>query len=95
LSVRPDLWDRELTQHLLAPTMELLAQWDTRLAGLFTFAHSAKHVGLYQKFGFWPRHLTAIMAKPCVQQRSRPPAGRASPGWTRTIAPQPSSPART
>jgi len=29
---------------------------------LFTFPHSAKHVGLYQKFGYWPRYLTAIMA---------------------------------
>ena len=28
------------------------------------FAHSAKHVGLYNKYGFWPRFLTAIMSKP-------------------------------
>ena len=28
-----------------------------------TFAQSAKHIGLYQKFGFWPRFLTAIMSK--------------------------------
>lgn len=32
--------------------------------GLFAFAHSNRHVGLYQSFGFWPRFLTAIMAKP-------------------------------
>jgi len=32
----------------------------TRETGLFTFAHSAKRTGLYQKFGFWPRFLTAI-----------------------------------
>ena len=24
----------------------------------------ARHIGLYQKFGFWPRFLTAIMSKP-------------------------------
>jgi hypothetical protein len=34
-----------------------------REAGLFTFAHSPKHVGLYEKFGFWPRFRTAIMSK--------------------------------
>ena len=34
-----------------------------REACLFTFAHSPKHVGLYEKFGFWPRFLTAIMSK--------------------------------
>ncbi len=35
----------------------------TQHAGLFTFAHSQKHVGLYQRFGFWPRFLTALMSK--------------------------------
>jgi hypothetical protein len=33
-----------------------------RRTGLFTFAHSTKHVGLYQKFGYWPGYLTALMA---------------------------------
>ena len=42
----------------------VLRRWGTAHAGLFTFAHSQKHVGLYQKFGFWPRFLTAIMSKP-------------------------------
>jgi hypothetical protein len=27
------------------------------------WAPSPKHLGLYQRFGFWPRFLTAIMAK--------------------------------
>ncbi|MGC1475988.1 MAG: hypothetical protein WA804_09085, partial [Terriglobales bacterium] len=31
--------------------------------GLYTFAHSPKHLALYQKFGFWPRNLVAVMAK--------------------------------
>jgi hypothetical protein len=34
-----------------------------RHSGLYTFAQSAKHVGLYQKFGYWPRYLTAIMTR--------------------------------
>jgi GNAT superfamily N-acetyltransferase len=63
LTVRPELWNQRIAQRLLAPTMDLFAQWGVRDAGLFTFAHSPKHVSLYQKFGFWPRFLTAIMSK--------------------------------
>ena len=62
LTVRPDLWDQHIAQKLLAPTMELFEKWGVRESGLFTFAHSPKHIGLYQKFGFWPRFLTAIMS---------------------------------
>jgi GNAT superfamily N-acetyltransferase len=64
LTIRPDSWDRGVAKKLLEPTMELFARWGTKHAGLFTFAQSAKHVGLYQKFGFWPRFLTAIMSTP-------------------------------
>jgi hypothetical protein len=32
-------------------------------AGLFTFPHSPKHLGLYRKFGFWPQYLTPIMSR--------------------------------
>ena len=63
LTVRPELWDRHIAQKLLGPTMVLLEKWGVREAGLFTFAQSPKHIGLYQKFGFWPRFLTAIMSK--------------------------------
>jgi GNAT superfamily N-acetyltransferase len=63
LTVRPELWDQGIAQKLLRPTMDLFEKWDVREAGLFTFAHSPKHIGLYQKFGFWPRFLTAIMSK--------------------------------
>src|ERR1700676_158879 len=61
LTIRPDLWDRGIAQQLLRPTMDLFEQWGIRHAGLFTFANSTKHVSLYQKFGFWPRFLTALM----------------------------------
>jgi len=44
--------------------MDLFEAWGTRHAGLFTFGQSAKHVGLYQKYGFWPRFLTAVMTSP-------------------------------
>jgi GNAT superfamily N-acetyltransferase len=69
LTIRPDLWDRGVASCLLERAMECFAGWGTRHAGLFTFAHSPKHVHLYQKFGFWPRFLTAIMSKPVTETR--------------------------
>jgi GNAT superfamily N-acetyltransferase len=76
LTVRPDLWDRGIGKRLMEPIIACFETWGTRHAGLFTFSHSHKHVGLYQRFGFWPRFLTAIMTKP---------AGRVDadlPTWT-------------
>ena len=67
LTVRPDLWDRGIANRLLEPTMELFASWGTKHAGLFTFAHSPKHIYLYQKFGFWPRFLISVMSIPVRQ----------------------------
>src|SRR5262245_29818090 len=64
LTIRPDLWDRGVGKRLMEPVMECFDKWQTKHAGLFTFAHSQKHIGLYQKFGFYPRFLTAIMSKP-------------------------------
>jgi len=67
LTIRPDFWDKGVASRLLEPTMDIFAEWGTKLAGLYTFAQSAKHVHLYQKFGFWPQFLTAIMARPVDQ----------------------------
>ncbi len=72
LTIRPDFWDRGVGKRLMEPVMELFGEWGTRHAGLFTFAHSQKHVGLYQKFGFWPRFLTAIMSKPVERAKGGP-----------------------
>lgn len=64
LTVHPDYWNRGIGKLLMEPIMDLFSRWGTTHAGLFTFAQSQKHVGLYQRFGFWPRFLTAIMSKP-------------------------------
>ncbi len=64
LSVRPDLWDQGVARVLLDATMQRFDEWGISDAGIFTFAQSAKHIGLYLKYGFYPRFLTAIMAKP-------------------------------
>ncbi|MGH7931912.1 MAG: GNAT family N-acetyltransferase [Candidatus Binataceae bacterium] len=70
IAVLPELWDRGLANHLLNATVELLSRWGTRHAGLYTFSESAKHLALYQKFGFWPRFLTAVMTKQLAQSAS-------------------------
>src|SRR6202140_719831 len=63
LTVLPEYWDRGVAQQLLEATMTIFDRWGVRHTGLFTFPQSAKHVGLYQKFGYWPRYLTAIMTR--------------------------------
>src|SRR5262249_26376408 len=77
LTIRPDLWDQGLGKRLMEPIMDRFQQWGTKHAGLFTFAHSQKHIGLYQKFGFWPRFLTAVLAKTIQPHLPH------EPGWSR------------
>jgi predicted N-acetyltransferase YhbS len=69
LTIRPDVWNRGVGKRLMEPVMECFDRWQTKHAGLFTFAHSPKHIGLYQRFGFYPRFLTAIMSKPVAPTR--------------------------
>jgi ribosomal protein S18 acetylase RimI-like enzyme len=76
LSVRPELQESGIARKLLDRTMAQFHAWDTRHVGLFTFAHSAKHVALYQKYGFYPRFLTAIMSAPVD-------ASAVATGWSR------------
>ncbi len=71
LTVLPEYWERGVAQLLLESTMKVFDDWRVRHSGLYTFPHSAKHVHLYQKFGYWPRYLTAIL--------SRAPAPGAAP----------------
>jgi predicted N-acetyltransferase YhbS len=73
LSVRPDLWERKIAQRLIDPIIECFDTWGVTHAGLFTFAHSPKHVGLYYRYGFRPRFLTAIMSKPVQLTPPRKP----------------------
>jgi GNAT superfamily N-acetyltransferase len=81
LTVKPELWDRGIAQHLLARTVELFEERGVSESGLFTFAHSTKHVNLYQKFGYWPRFLTAVMIKEIgAGSLAGNPAGNAE--WT-------------
>jgi len=63
LVVLPEFWDRGVALRLLEVTTRTFDRWGVRHSGLFTFAHSPKHVGLYIKAGYWPRNLTALMTR--------------------------------
>ena len=78
LTIRPDLWDSGIGQRLVAAACDQFAQWGVPHTGLFTFPHSTKHVGLYGKFGFQPRFLTAIMIAPSTSFAGAPELSRYS-----------------
>jgi GNAT superfamily N-acetyltransferase len=75
LTVRPDLWNQGIAQQLMEPTVALLDRHRVRWGGLFTFADSPKHIGLYRKFGFVPQQLTGLFSRPVAGARVR--------GWSR------------
>jgi len=63
LTTHPDVWGCKVGSRLIEPVIARFDEWKVTHAGLFTFPNSAKHHGLYQKFGFWPQFLTMVMAK--------------------------------
>ena|SRR5438309_2549087 len=75
LTVLPELWDQGVARRLLDATMPIFDDWGVTHRGLFTFGHSTKHVSLYQRYGFLPRFLTPVMAKPAG-------AGPGATAWT-------------
>jgi predicted N-acetyltransferase YhbS len=86
LTVAPELWDAGIGRRLMGPIMSCFETWGVTHAGLFTFAHSAKHVGFYQTLGFWPGHLTAIMAREVGTAGSTPYSVAADSNACRRIA---------
>lgn len=49
LTILPEFWDRGVAQHLLQATEKIFVKKGLKRTGLFTFAASPKHVGLYQE----------------------------------------------
>ena len=72
LSLDPVFWDRGFASALMEPVIESLDTWGVKHAGLFTFAQSPKHIGLYQKFGFRPRSLTLVLERDVRMTDARP-----------------------
>ena len=52
--------------------LESFERWGVNQAGLFTFASSPRHIGLYQRHGFWPGSLTVVAAKPVAANPDAP-----------------------
>ncbi|MCD6727848.1 MAG: GNAT family N-acetyltransferase [Solirubrobacteraceae bacterium] len=83
LAVRPDHWDRGIGRLLWEIRMPMLERWGATHAALFTRIES-KNIHLYQRYGFWPRELTALSAKP-LAPAGEPRAGeggRAAAPWS-------------
>ena len=74
LTIHPEYWNHGVAQKLLEPTMKLFDKWNTKHAGLFTYANSLKHIDLYQKFNFWPYFLTVIMSKDVAYNHNNKPS---------------------
>ena len=77
LTVDPAHWDTGVARALLDETMGVFDRWGVTHAGLFTFGHSPKHVSLYQRYGFLPRFLTSVLARPVAEA-----PGRESGAWS-------------
>lgn len=80
LTVEPTRWDSGVARALLDETMGIFDQWGVTHAGLFTFGHSPKHVSLYQRYGFLPRFLTSVLARPLTEP-AEPGAAGGDPAW--------------
>jgi len=74
LSVHPEHWRGGIAHSLLEASMPVYDRWDCSAVGLFTFPASVTHIGLYQRYGFWPRSLTAIMNRPVTAPSPVPQA---------------------
>lgn len=81
LSVDPECWDRGIGAQLFAAADGVLREWGVARRGLFTFAHSPRHHRLYERFGYWPRFLTALMSRPVPTAPSAPPAAQWPAPW--------------
>jgi len=64
LAVHPEHWRGGLAHSLLEASMPVFDCWRCSAVALFTFPASLTHIGLYQRYGFWSRSLTAIMSRP-------------------------------
>jgi len=63
LTIAPEHWDQGIAKALMVETERVFEEWRVTHRALFTFPNSAKHVGLYQRFGYWPQRLTPILSR--------------------------------
>ena len=63
LTVDPAHAGGGIGRRLIEPVMDFVAAQQFKLAGLFTFPHSPKHIHLYESYGFVPQRLTPVLSK--------------------------------
>lgn len=64
LTVDVDYWSRGIAREMMPVLIDLLDRRGHAVSGLFTHPQSAKHIRLYEHFGFWMQRPTAVMDKP-------------------------------
>ncbi|MFN7990432.1 MAG: GNAT family N-acetyltransferase [Thermoanaerobaculia bacterium] len=77
LTVDPPRQGRGLAHPLVEEALRLLEGPPVSFRGLYTFAQSPMHVGLYQRFGYWPQGLLAVMSR-TLPERPEAPDGAAA-----------------
>lgn len=76
LTISPEHWNHGIAKALMTETERIFDEWRVTHRALFTFPQSAKHVGLYQRFGYWPQRLTPILGRRADSGSSAPTLGR-------------------
>lgn len=66
LTVDVDVWSRGIARAVMSELVARLISRKHAFSGLFTHPQSAKHIRLYESFGFWMQRPTAVMEKPIV-----------------------------
>lgn len=56
-------WNKGIAQLLLQQTDKYFKEKGVSSTGLYTFSDSAKHIRLYERFGYYPQRLTANLVK--------------------------------
>ena len=74
LTVDPDYWSRGVARALMGAMTDLIDQEGFTWTGLFTHPQSAKHIRLYETFGFNMQRITAVMSKPVTQPETPIPS---------------------
>jgi len=80
LTVDPKHANRGIGRRLMTAAMAFVAERQFPLAALYTLPNSAKHLHLYESFGFSARQLTPVMVK-------TPAAGAAAPRLISAVPP--------
>jgi GNAT superfamily N-acetyltransferase len=88
LAILPNYWNRGVAHRLFAAAVKVLDRCGVRHSGLFTFANSPMHICLYQKYGYWPGYLTAIMKRAPASPLRTPAHGAKAPVLLSALAPR-------